>query len=547
MRFSILGLLCLCLLRSLGAQECVPDPGPPLFFEDFGSGPNPGPPLEDGLTTFAYGSIDEGRYVVSNTTALNLANWHDGVDNTEGDTDGYMLIFNATDGPGVFYQMTFTDLCPNTDYIAVYHVANVSLPGACIGFAERPNVRVSALDPTNEAVQFTEATGEIWYSSLLTWWEYSLRFRTDDDQTSVLIRLANEAPGGCGNDLAIDDVSLHLCNLEIEQTFDLCDLPDGGIMVGENLYTSPGTYTDAVPIPNSCNDTLFTTTLTGPERRLPPIRYTICEGDTLEIGGQMFADSISFVDTLANSDPDCPQLQPVEIVVQPSIGATQDVVLCGGDSILVGNNWYRTTGTYVDSLQSSTGCDSVVITSIIAGAIDIAVSPASVDLDFGASISLTSTVDLSDDFTLSWQPPEAFSCANCPDPIFQPAVSQIYQVVATDNPSGCTASASIEVLVRACEKVFVPNAFSPNFDAINDELTVFAEPCFTRLISWRIFDRWGGQVYEVADQAMNGSFIGWDGQARGQEVEQGVYSYQLVLERTDGAIREIKGEVMLLR
>ncbi|MEL6971741.1 MAG: hypothetical protein AAFO02_16360, partial [Bacteroidota bacterium] len=226
MRFSILGLLCLCLLRSLGAQECVPDPGPPLFFEDFGSGPNPGPPLEDGLTTFAYGSIDEGRYVVSNTTALNLANWHDGVDNTDGDTDGYMLIFNATDGPGVFYQMTFTDLCPNTDYIAIYHVANVSLPGACIGFAERPNVRISALDPANEAVQFTETTGEIWYSSLLTWWEYSLRFRTDDDQTSVLIRLANEAPGGCGNDLAIDDVSLHLCNLEIEQTFDLCDLPD---------------------------------------------------------------------------------------------------------------------------------------------------------------------------------------------------------------------------------------------------------------------------------------------------------------------------------
>ena len=546
MRLFMLGLLGLCLWSGLSAQECLPDPGPPLFFEDFGSGPNPGPVLDMGMTGFTYGSIEEGHYVVSNTTGLNLAHWHDGLDNTQGDSSGYMLIFNATDNPTVLYQRTFTDLCPNTDYIAIYHVANVSLPGACIGFAERPNVRISALDPFNEAVQYTEATGEIWYSSQLTWWEYSLRFRTDEDQTSVLLRLANEAPGGCGNDLAIDDISLHLCNPQVEQVFDLCDLPGGSITIDSTTYTQPGTYFDIVPVPESCNDTLVSTVLTGTERRLPPIRFTACEGDTLVVEGQIYTSSITLVDTLMGSDPDCPLFQPTEIIIDTSYTIVQDVALCLDDSVRVGNNWYRDTGTYVDSLLTTIGCDSVVITNVLTGAITVGVTSSAFDLDFGESVQLTSTVDLSTDFSLSWEPQEAFSCNNCPDPIFQPTFSGTYQLIGTDLATGCSDATTFEVSVGNCENIYVPNAFSPNFDGVNDRLAVFAQPCFTRLVSWHVFDRWGGIVYEAKEQPLDGNFVGWDGQARGQAAERGIYTYQLILERSDGTFTTVQGDVMLI-
>ena len=547
MRFFILGLLCLCVLSSLSAQECTPSPGPALFMEDFGSGSSPGPPLPGGTTTYNYGSIDNGNYVVSNRSGLNDWLWHDGPDHTEGDTEGYMLIFNADEEAGTFYQKTFTDLCPNTDYIFSCYLANLAVPTACIGNAEKPNVRFTVIDPSDGATLLSTATGQIFYSSTLTWREYTIFFRTGPGQTALQVQMTNNAPGGCGNDLAADDISLRLCNVQREQSFDLCGLPDGSLSVGDNTYTEPGVYLDALPIPNSCNDTLITTTLSGTTRLLPTLRYTFCQGDTLEAAGRRFTASASFVDTLAGPIPDCPQYQPYELIAQSLQSTTQDITLCLGDSLRVGNNWYTSAGAYVDSLSTPTGCDSVVMTTITTGGIEVEVNPPTVEVELGQTVQMMSSVSLSSTYTLSWQPEEAFSCAGCPAPVLQPRYSGIYQLFATDIPTGCTDSAAVQVRVQLCDNAFVPNAFSPNSDEVNDRLGVFTENCFTRLISWRIFDRWGELVYEAKEQPLDGSFTGWDGQVNGQPAAQGVYGYQLILERTNGMQKEIRGDVVLLR
>lgn len=547
MRFLLFGLLYLYALSLLNAQECVPSPGPAIFGESFGSGPNPGMALPSGTTSHAYGSINEGHYLISNTTDLNPGFWHAGLDHTEGDTDGYMLLLNAAEGPGTFYQKTFTDLCPNTNYIISCFIANIVVPVACIGIAEKPDIQFTVINPDNETIQASNATGEIFYSSFLDWLEYTLQFRTAPDQTSILFQLTNNAPSGCGNDLAIDDISLRFCNIQQEQSFDLCDLPDGSLTVGTSTYTEPGIYLDALPIANSCNDTLITTTLTGTTRLLPTLSYAFCQGDTLELAGRRFTTSTSFVDTLVGPMPDCPRFQPYEIVAQSLLSLTQDITLCQGDRLLVGNNSYDSAGTYVDTLSTAAGCDSVVTTNITTGAIDVGITPATIEVELGQTVQLMSTVTLSNDFNLSWQPTGAFSCTDCPAPLLQPTASGTYQLLATDILSGCTDSAAVEVRVLTCDKVFVPNAFSPNFDGVNDQLSVFAEGCFTRLISWRIFDRWGGQVYETADQPLSGGFIAWGGQTKGQPAAQGIYGYHLILERDNGTRMSIRGEVMLLR
>ncbi|MCB0635135.1 MAG: hypothetical protein KDC54_00880, partial [Lewinella sp.] len=286
MRLVLLCVGCLVGWGRLLAQECLPDPGPAIFFEDFGSGPNPGSILPNGTTSYVYGSINTGHYVVRNTTVdLNPGLFHDGLDHTEGDEDGYMVIFNPADGAGIFYQRTFSGLCPNTHYIFSYWVANLSLPGACIGVAEKPNLLLSVIDLTDGSVVDSTSTGQIWYSSFMTWREFSLRFRTGPEQTILHVQLTNKAPSGCGGDLAIDDLSLRLCQVWREQSFDLCELPGGQLIVGDDTYTEPGTYLNTLPVLNSCNDTLVTTTLTGAARVLPLLQLAICEGDTLEIGG----------------------------------------------------------------------------------------------------------------------------------------------------------------------------------------------------------------------------------------------------------------------
>ena len=287
--------------------------------------------------------------------------------------------------------------------------------------------------------------------------------------------------------------------------------------------------------------------MTGITRLLPTLRYTFCEGEVLEIDDRQFTASTSFVDTLSGPTPDCPQYQPYEIIAQSLLSISQEVTLCSGESLQVGSNWYTDAGTYVDSLSTPTGCDSVVITTISTGDIEVEITPSVVEVAFGESVPLMSLVSLSSEYTLSWQPPEAFSCTDCPAPLLQPVDSGVYQLVATDNLSGCADSASVQVTVQTCEKVYIPNAFSPNFDNVNDYFELFAEECFTRLISWRVFDRWGGLVYEVADQPLNKTFVGWDGQARGQAAEQGVYTYELLLERDNGTLKKTGGEVVVLR
>lgn len=48
-----------------------------------------------------------------------------------------------------------------------------------------------------------------------------------------------------------------------------------------------------------------------------------------------------------------------------AIAATQSIETCDGNAITIGSNVYTTNGTYVDTLVSSNGCDSVVTTNLI--------------------------------------------------------------------------------------------------------------------------------------------------------------------------------------
>lgn len=547
MRLFILGLWCLSLSIFLQAQDCLPDPGPALFLEDFGSGPNPGPALPPGTTSYIYGSINTGNYVVSNTTGLDPGFWHDGPDRTEGDTNGYMVIFNPSQGEGIFYQRTFPNLCPNTDYVFSCYIANLAVPTACIGIALKPRVRFDVIDTRNDAVQFSKETIEVFYRSFLTWEEYNIQFRTEADQTEAHIQMVNIGGGGCGNDLAIDDISLRLCNVQIDQTFDLCDLPSGSLTVGGKIYTEAGSYFDTLPVPNSCNDTLIITTLMGETRVLSAEVFTFCQGDTLELDNQFYTSSTSIIDTLPGEFADCPRFQTYDIIAQPLQSVQQTVTLCNGDSLRVGDNWYTSAGTYIDTLATPAGCDSVVFTTINTGGIAVDLEPANLEVELGQSIQLMTTVSRSDSYSLSWQPPEAFSCNDCLNPLFQPSSSGVYQIIATDLPSGCIDSTRIEVKVQACDKVFVPTAFSPNGDGLNDRLGFFTQDCFTRLISWRIFDRWGAQVFELSDIPLAGDVVGWDGQVRGQLANRGVYIFQLILEQGDGTPIELRGDVLLMR
>ena len=91
-----------------------------------------------------------------------------------------------------------------------------------------------------------------------------------------------------------------------------------------------------------------------------------------------------------------------------------------------------------------------------------------------------------------------------------------YTVIA-DN-QGCTGSSNITIPICPCE-VWVPNAFSPNHDDVNE---VFLPQISSSLESYElyIFDRWGKMIFETDDFNQ-----GWDGTIKGAEAPMGVYTY----------------------
>src|SRR5207248_1048052 len=101
-------------------------------------------------------------------------------------------------------------------------------------------------------------------------------------------------------------------------------------------------------------------------------------------------------------------------------------------------------------------------------------------------------------FKYQWSPETGLNCTNCFNPVATPLIPITYTVIATDT-NGCfkkTAQAFIDV--RDTITVDVPNAFSPNGDGINDIIYVKGWG-IKRLISFKIYNRWGQLVFETSD------------------------------------------------
>jgi len=112
----------------------------------------------------------------------------------------------------------------------------------------------------------------------------------------------------------------------------------------------------------------------------------------------------------------------------------------------------------------------------------------------------------------------------------------------------CTIRDSIVVEARECVfyEAYIPNAFSPNGDGVNDLFQPFLTPDL-QIDTYRfaVFDRWGNQVFETTDPNQ-----GWDGTFRGRELPAGVYVYFVDIDFTDedGAEQLTEsGEVAILR
>jgi gliding motility-associated-like protein len=143
--------------------------------------------------------------------------------------------------------------------------------------------------------------------------------------------------------------------------------------------------------------------------------------------------------------------------------------------------------------------------------------------------------------TYKWSPAGYLDCSDCQFPFSTPLQSTLYTVTA-ENKIGCKAEKNINVTVKPCNQVFIPNVFSPNDDSVNDTHTIFTTNCAAKVLRYTVFDRWGNQVFEAIDFPPSDTKYGWDGTYKNQKVQSGVYLYRFDVEFTDGKVKNYSGD-----
>lgn len=138
-------------------------------------------------------------------------------------------------------------------------------------------------------------------------------------------------------------------------------------------------------------------------------------------------------------------------------------------------------------------------------------------------------------------------CGPCtPEFIFKPTQSGTFRIQVIDD-EGCIAEVSFTITIPTpTNSVYVPNAFTPNGDNVNDTLLPFSDGSVVLVNYFEIFDRWGNRMYSIENVPLDDT-IGWDGRRVGTMLQPGTYIYQLSVEFEDGSEGNYSGEVVLIR
>lgn len=596
---------------------CEGSLGDNIFVDgDFGTGTSnlifTNPQIAPGYNYTTNVPPGDGFYTITNNTGVwpNLYSaWLPIRDNSP-DPNGYMMVVNADFSPGIFYEQSVTGLCPNTQYEFSADIINIIRTPTTAHIL--PNVDF-VLDG-----QVILSTGNIPQSE--EWNHYSYLFFTGENETELVLSLINNAPGGNGNDLALDNISFRACGPparivtdEIIEFICLADgnanftleadveddtyiyyqwqvqregeetwqnLEDGNQKDYELTLLSSGKYLYRFVLANAPENLQNPTcrlTSTVKEINVSPIEFsnniTICEGVSLEVGTSVYTTSGTYVDALVSTNGcdsiittnltvlEEPNMEAIIEVSNPNcVGESNGIVevkeVIGGtppytyslDEIQNSSGFFNflAAGNYPLEITDQYGCNFQTIVVVEDPEPLVVETDDLVQLFFGESITL-STLVTHVDVSYQWSPSDGLSCTNCPNPTAMPFETTDYYVVV-QNQNGCFASDSVRIEVDNTFPLGIPTAFSPNEDGINDffEITTPFVDAIEEIQQFKIFNRWGQEIYSTTETIGGSVLAKWDGRRDFRLLDLGVYVYLLELQLIDGSVQTFSGTVSIM-
>ncbi|MBK7939396.1 MAG: gliding motility-associated C-terminal domain-containing protein [Lewinellaceae bacterium] len=282
---------------------------------------------------------------------------------------------------------------------------------------------------------------------------------------------------------------------------------------------------------------------------------------------------------VSNNLNGCTNTVTIPVATDPSVPDAFDLAVknirCYGDQngFITVNDVIGGTEPFIFSLDGSTGSSPDQFSGLAAGVYTLTMldangcmldtvitisEPGQLLVDLGPDIEVqlgeeaTVAAEISNSTPIqgvawNYAPNCDSSSAVCEEFTYLPLHSYRHEITVKD-VNGCVSRDQVNVIVKKNRLVYVPNVFNPNSqEPLNNQLMIQGGTGVVRVVSWQIYDRWGGAVFGVNDFPPNDPAYAWSGRVKGNQENTGVYTWFAEIEFVDGAVELFKGDVTIVR
>ena len=162
----------------------------------------------------------------------------------------------------------------------------------------------------------------------------------------------------------------------------------------------------------------------------------------------------------------------------------------------------------------------------------------------GGFVPVNITETCATDF--DWSPINGVADPTLSSTTITPSTAGDHQYTLSMNDGECVATDTLKISVidpslLDCKQLFLPKAFTPNGDGLNETYGISNPYVIETLKSFEIFDRWGERVFFTVDPLSQ-----WDGTFKGKPVNPGVMLYKVIY-TCDGEEITTTGSITIIR
>lgn len=402
-----------------------------------------------------------------------------------------------------------------------------------VGFFDKPGYELALYDYTNRRVYFLDGTTCAYTATTQLPMTATSQTMYNVGFAKNRIFIWNNANAWLGYPLFPD-----ICFTT--DTIDVKICAGTSYKIGRSTYTTPGTYVDTLP--NRPCDSIVYTKLSFYPTYSTNLSDSFYIGNTYTYNGQTYTNPGNYRHKFTSQDG-CDST--VNLFLKGVIldEYVLDTIICNTDYYEYGGKQYTQTGNYIDTFYFSN--NHVVLKLKLTRKPALRLSLELLDKEWD-KLCIGQSLDIkglgADSFVWKLKDNNLVRAVFW-GPVFSPdaySTKTLFEVDGYDT-LGCKATYAFEITGINCCDYFIPNAFTPNNDGLNDVFKVHGQQ--PKSFRMDIFDRWGQRIYtsEKVDEGWKGTNL------NGIELQTDVYFYNITGQCYDGTKIEKKGDITLLR